>query len=211
MNLDLRHRLENFERRGGARLQKLTGGGAGSAVTAYVCDGIKPPVYCSSRPDGSFAIVDGEIYDMGQTLDSKRGANQSDWVLDAYQKSGAEIFERIDMSASLVLWDAAAEVLYVVRDRSGIVPSFYHYEDGVFIWASDIWTVMRLSGSFEFDHTAIDFFLANGFVIAPWSLIKGIEKIPPAHTLSCTRKGGVGLERYWPKANAQGPNLTQSE
>ena len=36
-------------------------------------------------------------------------------------------------------------------------------------------------------------------------------RLPPAHTLSCTRSGGVGLERYWPRANAQGPKLTQSE
>lgn len=36
-------------------------------------------------------------------------------------------------------------------------------------------------------------------------------RLLPARTLSCTRSGGVGLKRYWPRANAQGPKLTQSE
>lgn len=202
-NYDCHQQLDKFERRGGSRLQKLTGSGTGAAVTAYVSEDINPPVYYTRRSNGSFAIVDGEIYHMDGAPNSKRCENQSAWVLDAYDKSGAEAFERIDMAASLVLWDAVSEVLYVVRDRSGIVPSFYQYDGGVFIWASDIWTLMRLSGSVQFDYTAIDFFLANGFVIAPWSLIKGIEKISPAHALSCTRTGGVELKRYWPKADKQ--------
>jgi asparagine synthase (glutamine-hydrolysing) len=210
-NHDLLRRSENFERLGGSRLRKINGAGSGPTVTAYVSEGANPPVYCSQRADGSVAIVDGEIYDIDQSFAPGRAGNQSEWVLDAYQKSGMEIFERIDMAASLVLWDAVAEVLYVVRDRSGIVPSFYQEIAGAFFWASDLWTVMRLSGSSQFDHTAIDFFLANGFVPAPWSLIKGIEKLPPAHILSCTRNGSVGLKRYWPQVNRQEQNQTLAE
>lgn len=168
------------------------------SLTAYISTNSDKPVYWAKRSDHSFAIVDGEIYeiDKGQSFAANR--NPADEVLRAYSKFGSKIFGRIDMAASLVLWDAADEIFYVVRDRSGIVPSFFHATSTMFCWASNIWSLLRLTPASDFNYAAIDFFLANGFIPAPWTLIEGIEKIPPAHMLIVPSRGTFRLERYWP-------------
>jgi asparagine synthase (glutamine-hydrolysing) len=48
----------------------------------------------------------------------------------------------------------------------------------------------------DVDHRAVDQYLALGYVPAPLTAIRGVHKLPPAHTL-VMRDGRITLARYW--------------
>jgi len=64
-----------------------------------------PAVQVARRPDGSFAIVDGEIYSpesFSVTRDSKNAAKM---ILGSYFTSGQEAIERLDAAAAITIWE----------------------------------------------------------------------------------------------------------
>jgi asparagine synthase (glutamine-hydrolysing) len=158
-----------------------------------------PPVQWASRFDGSFAILDGEIYNSHELGHVAGGpsANDADILFSLYFSDGQEALARIDGAMSLVIWDATRELLLLYRDRSGIVPIFYSEQPDGLVWASDIPTLLRTNVGRNVNLPALDFFLGNGLVPAPWTCVERINKIPPAHVLTVPRSGRVSLRRYW--------------
>jgi asparagine synthase (glutamine-hydrolysing) len=168
-------------------------------VAVVVAESAKPAVYWASRPDGSFAIVDGEVYDVAHvdgTADAQ-GNNDAYKVLNLYVAGGQGAIAQLDAAATMVIWDSQRSQLLVFRDRSGIVPGFYVQQPDGVLWASDIGTLLRTEVPRKVNLAALDFFLGNGFVPSPWTLIERINKIPPAHILRCTDRGAVEVHRYW--------------
>ena len=102
---------------------------------------------------------------------------------------------------AVALWTNPKRRLVLARDRMGIKPLYY--------CAARRRSVLRLgaeghpgcirrsSGNLSLD--GLDCYLSVNYVPGPWTLIEGIEKVPPGHWLEW-RNGKVRTERYWTAA-----------
>jgi asparagine synthase (glutamine-hydrolysing) len=98
---------------------------------------------------------------------------------------------------AFALWDERRQQLLVARDRVGKKPLLYAIHDGVLSFASEMQALLQDPAiPREVDHAALDRYLALGYVPAPLTALRGVRKLPPAHTL-VMRDGRVTLERYW--------------
>ncbi|HIE44434.1 MAG TPA: asparagine synthase (glutamine-hydrolyzing), partial [Candidatus Omnitrophica bacterium] len=76
-------------------------------------------------------------------------------------------------------------------------PFHYFYKNSSFIFASEIKALLQGDKiTREIDFESLDCYLTYGYVFSPKTIFKGINKLPPAHTLTVD-KYGMKLERYW--------------
>jgi len=59
-------------------------------------------------------------------------------ILAAYQEWGCGCLERLNGMFAFAIWDAARRRLFCARDRFGVKPFYYYWSGGVFLFASEL-------------------------------------------------------------------------
>lgn len=161
---------------------------------------VHPPVLEACGPDGSFLLIDGEVYNSDELLGFAE--DHAAAILEAYRRHGSSIFAKLDLSASVVLWDAPAQELIVLRDFMGHVPVFVAQAGDSFLFASDLPALLDAGVPRDMDPAALDFYLARGFVPAPMTFFKDIRRLPPGTLVRVKSCGAPRFERYWQRTGA---------
>ena len=158
-----------------------------------------------SNEDGSVWITfNGEIYnfqelrrELEQCGHIFRTHSDTEVIIHAYEEYGRNCLAKLRGMFAFAIWDTRFRTLFLARDRVGKKPLFYFMGPDRFLFASEIKalltddTVPR-----EPDPTAVDHFLALGYVPGPMTAFLGIRKLPPAHWLEL-RDGEMETSRYW--------------
>src|SRR5206468_1083043 len=100
--------------------------------------------------------------------------------------------------------------LFLVRDRLGIKPLYYHVDDtGALRFGSEVRSLLA-SGQIarEWDGSAVTGFLLTGSMPAPATAVKGVKTVPAGHYLAW-RDGRVAITKYWDLTyGASEPNVS---
>ncbi|MGE0118003.1 MAG: asparagine synthetase B [Dongiaceae bacterium] len=197
----------------------MTHNGAGAAVRVrrwpadapllVVAEAIacNPPLQWAERPDGSFALLDGEVFGTNGAIGPAAGRDAAA-LLALYAAQGAEGIGAMNGSAALAIFDAGRRSLLLFRDRYGQAPAFYAERPEGLYWASDLPSLLRTGVPGTLDLRALDFFLSAGYVPAPWTFVEEIRKVPPAHYLYRGENSPGEVKRYWTMTGR--PKLTLS-
>jgi asparagine synthase (glutamine-hydrolysing) len=185
-------------------------------------------------PSGRFVFVfNGEIYNHlelrkeladvtpsprpcspGSTGSTKwRGHSDTETLLAGFEAWGFEatLQKAVGMFA-FALWDRGERVLYLARDRMGEKPLYYGWQNGVFLFGSEL-KALKKHPSFqgEIDRDALTLLLRHNYIPAPYSIYKSIRKLPPGTFLRLAgdgRKAGAGglpdPAPYWSLARTVG-------
>ncbi len=154
--------------------------------------------------DGAVCVVqNGEIFNYPELRaqlerDGVRFRTHCDTevLLHLYVKHGPDFVERLRGMFAVAIWDRHEERLLLARDRFGIKPLFYSVADGELSFASELKALLRRpSFSRDVDPDALHAFLAFNSIPAPLTIFAAARKLPPGHTLLCS-KDGPTLTRY---------------
>jgi asparagine synthase (glutamine-hydrolysing) len=159
-----------------------------------------------SNEDGSIWIAyNGEAYNFAEVRDELAGlghafATRSDTetIVHAYEQWGNEFIHRFRGMFAFALWDKRADRLLLYRDRVGVKPLYYtQLPDRTLVFGSEIKAILAhpLVGR-EVEPAALDLYLTLEYVPAPFSMFKGIRKIPAGHFL-IYEGGRITVEKYW--------------
>ena len=137
-----------------------------------------------------------ELIGKGHTF---RSHSDTEVILKAYLEWGVECLERLNGMFALALYDIAKQRLFLARDRAGEKPLFYALADGELRFASELKGLLADPNSSRgIDPEALDLYLAMGYVSGDRCIIKGVNKLPPAHALIFDlAKGDAQVWRYW--------------
>ena len=155
--------------------------------------------------DGSVQIIfNGEIYNY-QELRAPLVAcghkfntdGDTEVIVHLYEQHGLDFVQHLRGMFALAIWDANKQRLVVARDRLGQKPFFYRMEDGRFSFASELKSLLQIPDMpRELDRESVLRFLTLQYVPAPYSMLKGFTRLPPA-TLGVLKNGELSLQRYW--------------
>ncbi|HEX9345679.1 MAG TPA: asparagine synthase (glutamine-hydrolyzing) [Candidatus Acidoferrum sp.] len=155
--------------------------------------------------DGDTGIVfNGEIYnhlELRAELEKlgHRFASHSDTetVLRAFLQWDKDCFSRMRGMFAVALWTKSAKRIVLARDRMGIKPLY------IARIAEDLFFGSELKALFvhpEIDRRlslrGLDCYLALNYIPCPWTLVDGIEKLPPGDWLEWT-DGTISTGSYW--------------
>ena len=155
---------------------------------------------------GLALVFNGTIYNYRELRAELRGRGcrffsegDSEVILKAYREWGEACPERLHGMFAFAVWDMRRRTLFLARDRFGIKPCYYTRDAGRLRFASSTQALLAGGGvDRSIDPVALHFQLTlHGVVPAPWTLLKGVRKLEPAHSLTVGADGRESLRRYW--------------
>jgi asparagine synthase (glutamine-hydrolysing) len=158
-----------------------------------------------TNEDGAVVVVfNGEIYnfpDLRRELEATghqfRTRSDTETIAHAYEEDGVDFVQRLRGMFAIALWDRQRKRLLLTRDRFGKKPLHYYFDGTRLLFGSEIKSLLLSPHvSRELDIEALNQYFAFGYIPAPRTILAGIRKLPPAHTL-CFEDGQVSLRRYW--------------
>src|SRR2546421_2203620 len=163
-----------------------------------------------------WVVQNGEIYNHRELREQlaaagHRFATQSDTevLVHGYEEWGESVAERLNGQFAFCLHDRRSRLLLLARDRMGIKPLHYAVDGPRLVFASELKALLRDPALRRgIDPVALDQYLAYEFVPSPRSIVRGISKLRPGHTLTWSLGSGDGravVRRYWaPVLNVDG-------
>lgn len=153
-----------------------------------------------------FIVFNGEIYnysDLRLELKEKghlfRSQSDTEVILAAYNEWGTDCLSHLNGMLAFALYDCRRRQLFLARDRAGEKPLFYSLTNGSLRFASELKALMADPAlSRRIDPEALDCYLSMGFVPGDRCILKGVNKLPPAHAVVFDLNNGqTRLWRYW--------------
>ena len=155
--------------------------------------------------NGDVAIVfNGEIYnhrELRAELETLGHRFQShcdtETVLHAFVEWDTACFTRLRGMFAVGLWTKSEKRLILARDRMGIKPLYVAHHGGDLFFGSELKTIL-IHPEIErrVSLQGLDCYLSLNYIPSPWTLVDGIEKLPPANWMEW-RDGKITRERYW--------------
>jgi len=149
-------------------------------------------------------ICNGEIYNHQELRENleKQGHSFSthsdvEVIVHLYEDLKEDFVHKLRGMFAIAIYDLKINKLFLVRDRLGIKPLYYTYQNGVFLFASELKAILKhpeVKKSISL--TAISDYLTYLYIPVPGTVFEGIYKLPPAYVLILS-KGNISLKQYW--------------
>jgi asparagine synthase (glutamine-hydrolysing) len=161
----------------------------------------------SNADDTVHIVFNGEIYNYLEyrELLKKKGyqfktATDTEVILHLYEEYGSECLQYLRGMFGFVIWDSRKQVLFCARDRFGIKPFYYYLDQNIFVFGSEIKTLLAgepIDTALSME--ALDSYFAFGYITHDLSIYKHIRKLQPGHylTLDLSKKPEMKIARYW--------------
>jgi asparagine synthase (glutamine-hydrolysing) len=115
-----------------------------------------------------------------------RGHSDTETLLAGFEAWGIEatLKKTVGMFA-IALWDRKEKMLTLARDRMGEKPLYYGFQNNTFLFGSEL-KALRAHPDFlgEIDRDVLCLYLRHGYIPAPYSIYKGIQKLLPGTYLN---------------------------
>jgi len=170
--------------------------------------------------DGAVTLVfNGEIYnfqelraDLIRRGHGFRTSSDTEVLLEMYLAYGPAMLERLEGMFAFVLHDARADLLFGARDRFGIKPLYYTWNQGTFSFASEIKALLAAGTCRPVgDPTAAALFLTLRYIPGPRTAFADALSLPPGTFFTQHGDQPPRLETYWqlPEAGQDAPDEGQ--
>ncbi len=135
-----------------------------------------------------------------QKFYSWRGHSDTETLLAGFELWGFEtMLKKVVGMFAISLWDTKERNLYLARDRMGEKPLYYGFQNGVFMFASEL-KALKPHPAFEskINRDAITLQLRHSYIPEPHSIYEGIYKLTPGHFLKLSADTNeVATVAYW--------------
>ncbi len=139
-------------------------------------------------------IFNGEVYnyiEIREELKQKgykfRTGTDTEVIMNSYIEWGEECLSRFNGMWGIALYDMRKDILFCTRDRFGVKPFYYYKDDKVFVFGSEMKSVIEY---FKKDTSFVkkvnkeityDYFLNSFTDHTENTFIQGIKHLPPSH------------------------------
>lgn len=145
----------------------------------------------TSAYGNNWIVYNGEIYTFRElrTELEKQGyafvsKSDTEVLLNFYHRYGAEGIKNLNGIFAFVLWDVHNKKIFAARDHFGVKPLYYFLDSQKFVIASEIKAILQVTGiQRAVDKKSLDDYLTFRYNPSPHTLLEGIKKLPPGHSL----------------------------
>jgi asparagine synthase (glutamine-hydrolysing) len=154
-----------------------------------------------------FAIVfNGEIYNY-QEIRSEliqlghKFVTHSDTevILHSWKEWGEASIQKWHGMFAIVIYDNKKEEIVCIRDRAGVKPFNYYFNNNLFLFGSELKCLMA-HPAFEkkINTPAVASYLQYGYVSSPYTIFENTHKLPAGHLIRFDLQSkNIELKQYW--------------
>ncbi len=154
-------------------------------------------------PQGPWAIAyNGELYNYRalsrHLAEAPTTSSDTEVFLQSCRQRGPSALQQFDGMWAAAVLDVCGRCGHLSRDPVGIKPLYYAVADHRLTFASELTTLLHLTGgSPQVDAEAVASFLQLGFIPHPLTIYRHIYKLPPGHVLHFHADGPRQPEPYF--------------
>jgi asparagine synthase (glutamine-hydrolysing) len=157
-----------------------------------------------------YIVFNGEIYnfqDIRDDLEAKgysfKSKTDTEVILASYLEYGTKCVEAFNGMWGFVIYDPEKNHLFCSRDRLGVKPLYYYWDQKSFIFSSELKGLLahehlKINQAENINHDAVDYFFSVGFVPSPTTIFKNVYKLEPRQNLLFNLKeNSLSTEYYF--------------
>ena len=148
-------------------------------------------------------VFNGEIYNFEeikmQLNYNFKTNSDTEVIIAAVEEKGLDWFiKQANGMFAIALYNSETKELFLVRDRLGIKPLYFYNDGDNFIFSSEIKAILS-SGLVDakFNEEAVDEYLANRYIRAPYTFFKNIFQVNSGTYLSVSKDLSSIENKYW--------------
>lgn len=155
--------------------------------------------------DGRYIIVyNGEVYNFGelrQQLEQKSyhffSNCDTEVILNAFSEWGKKSFEKFNGMFAIAIYDKEERRLTLARDRIGKKPLYYYFNNGHFVFGSELKPIMEYP-FFErrVNKNNIGHLLCDKYLVAPYCIFENTYKMVPGTILEY-QDDSIAISTFW--------------
>ncbi len=147
------------------------------------------PIY---NEDKSLVIVfNGEIYNFKELKKDliNKGVNfqtntDTEVILKLYELYNEKSFNLLNGAFAFSIFDIKKDKIFIARDRFGKKPLFYYKDENMFVWSSELKSLMSFKKSNNvLSKFSINLFFTLSFIPSPFTIYNNVFKLDPANYL----------------------------
>lgn len=156
--------------------------------------------------DGLHVIFNGEVYNYAEIREelirlghSFQTHSDTEVILHAWRQWGEASIKQWRGMYAIALYDEKTREIILIRDRPGVKPVHYYWHQGLFLFGSELKSLMAHPGfPREMDPAAVALFLQYGHVPSPHCIFRHTHKLLPGHLLRLKLGDrSLATTRYW--------------
>jgi len=158
----------------------------------------------SNENKSIWTVYNGEIYNF---LDLRReliklghvfkSDTDSEVIIHSYEEWGEQCVNKFRGMFAFGLWDETKKKLFLARDRIGIKPLYYFFNEEKIIFASELKAIFEDRNiPREIDLQSLNDYLTYGYIPLDRSIYKNTKKLSAGHIL-IYKDGLVKIKQYW--------------
>lgn len=166
---------------------------------------------------GRYCIVfNGEIFNFRELrtwLEQKgcafKSHSDTEVLLKLYIHERDSFLEKLNGFFSFCIYDKAEQTFFLARDRYGVKPLLYLFDEDKFIFASEMKSVIQYGINKSLDYTSLYTYLQLNYIPAPQTIFENVKKLLPGHCMKVSRNK-LETRQYYsipynPEHNARQP------
>jgi len=144
----------------------------------------------------NFKEIRKELEEKGYTFNSW---SDTEVILKGYHCWGMEVVQKFIGMFAIALYDRSKEKLILIRDRAGVKPLYYYWDQDLLLFASELKALYRHPGFVKkIDVNSLALFLQFSYIPAPHCIFHNTFKLLPGHYLTIDlRTRQQELSKYW--------------
>lgn len=131
-------------------------------------------------------------------------------ILRLYERYGIDGVSRLNGMFAISIYDGRSDDMYLIRDRVGEKPLYFHSDGERLLFASEIKSILKASGSLDVNADALNQFFAFNYVPPPLTMFKGVEHVMPGSWMRISREG-MECKRWWDLSAVEAESQEESE
>ncbi|MGY8526738.1 N-acetylglutaminylglutamine amidotransferase [Paracidovorax citrulli] len=151
-------------------------------------------------------VFNGAVYnhhELREELSAKgyvfSSTGDTEVILKAWHAWGPAALDRLMGMFAFALWERDSGITHLVRDRLGIKPLYYSLDAQRLRFASTL-PALLVGGDIDktLDPVALHFYMSlHAVVPAPYTMLKGVRKLPPATHMTVHPDGRTETRTWW--------------
>ncbi len=139
-------------------------------------------------------FFNGEIYNflsLKKSLENKghqfMSHSDTEVLIHLYEEYGKAMLEMLQGMFAFCIYDMKKNHFFLARDRFGEKPLYYHFQNGMFSFSSEIKSLLENKNiERKLNPTALPYYFRTSLVPEPITLLKGVNSIPAGHFIFMT-------------------------
>lgn len=133
----------------------------------------------------NYQEIKEELLEKGYTFSTH---SDTEVMLASYEEWGTDCVNHFNGMWAFCIFDKEKDTLFCSRDRLWKKPFYYYFDGKEFIFSSELKGILEhkelhINRKANINPEALDFYFTTGFIPAPWTIYKDIQKLESSHSL----------------------------